>query len=398
MKELNVVEEKPEKWSKDYLFEDCPAQEVYNVVDAVDKLRDEIRTRYKIEKEFNEVIYCDDKGAMVDFAERHKEDPKLKNVIIELSPYEDDDEQESITSFFYDGEDYKLVCNYTAFGRIFYGFAFCKDKKKFMSDFIPDTQEVSFKPGVYTVTKGMFGYTLSKLKVSESEKPILNADSEDDIIRDVENFFDNKEFYTKNKFPYKRGILMYGTPGTGKTMLLKHLFTKFKSKVYGIIIECTKGLDLDVIKYLDNVLKDKPRILILEDIDGIESYNRSVLLNFLDGVESLENTLIIATTNFPDRLDIGLVDRPSRFDRFYEVEVPNDESRVKLLHLYFPDLKGEELDEAVKDTKGFSGAYFKELFIMKNIQKSTIKEAIDNIKKHTTFLKNKIKDDENIFG
>ena len=155
---------------------------------------------------------------------------------------------------------------------------------------------------------------------------------------------------------------------------------------------------MDVIKYLDNVLKDKPRILILEDIDGIESYNRSVLLNFLDGVESLENTLIIATTNFPERLDIGLVDRPSRFDRFYEVEVPNDESRVKLLHLYFPDLKGEELDEAVKDTKGFSGAYFKELFIMKNIQKSTIKEAIDNIKKHTTFLKNKNKNDENICG
>jgi SpoVK/Ycf46/Vps4 family AAA+-type ATPase len=71
-------------------------------------------------------------------------------------------------------------------------------------------------------------------------------------------------------------------------------------------------------------------VVILEDIDSIAGESRSQtsrLLNILDGVKQIENVVYIATTNYPEKLEERITNRPSRFDRRYRVELPNEEIR-----------------------------------------------------------------------
>ena len=96
-------------------------------------------------------------------------------------------------------------------------------------------------------------------------------------------------------------------------------------------------------------------------------------------------------------LDVGLINRPSRFDKFFCFDTPNKASRKVFLKNYFPDLTDKELEDFSDSTAKFSGAYFKELFILKNIQKITVKQAIENINEQLEFSKQG-KDDSSYMG
>lgn len=352
---------------------------------------DKIREEFKIPKEFKETFYIFEPRQIDEFAKRNMDN--LEYLYVEKSRI--DDEKEKNHCYFYNGDDFKIYadCGFDMETQPF-AFAYVKDKEVFEKEFFSKIEYI--EKGCYNLVDTTRGYVFDKIEVEETEMPILNDDFEKKILDDINGFFSNKKFYEDNKLLYKRGLLLWGGVGLGKTSLIKHLLSKLKDK-YGIILNCNKGLDSSATKFLDVFLKEEPRILVLEDIDGIESYNRSTLLNMLDGVETLKNTLVIATTNSPEKLDIGITNRPGRFDRIYNIAEPNNKSRERLLLKYFPDLKGKNLENCVKLSKGFSGAYFKELFIIKNIQNVTIEKAIENIKEQLQF-KEKISTKENIMG
>lgn len=167
---------------------------------------------------------------------------------------------------------------------------------------------------------------------------------------------------------------------THNSSFIKNYISKGVKGRFYIVIDCTSiDVGTDLFNFLDDTLKDKEKVLIFEDVDTVASSlgRRSSFLNFLDGVNQLDNTLVIATTNHPNRLDTALVKRPSRFDKLYKIDFPNLESRKKFLKRHFKELKGDILTKYAQLTEGFSGAHFKELFILKNIQNITIIDAIE---------------------
>ncbi len=113
-----------------------------------------------------------------------------------------------------------------------------------------------------------------------------------------------------------------------------------------------------------------PCLLVFEDLDSLlNDDNRSFFLNELDGFEENEGILTIATTNYPERLDPAIIERPSRFDRKYTFALPASQERLTYLQNWNARLEtshqldAETLENLTTLTAGFSFAYLKELCV-----------------------------------
>lgn len=200
--------------------------------------------------------------------------------------------------------------------------------------------------------------------IVDREHVFLEENIKKQIYRFIDEFFkDNGDFYKQYGLPYKRGILLYGKPGNGKTTLVKSIASSVSAPVvYWQITEFTDSGTIQEV--FSSVLKMAPAILVIEDLDSMPGDVRSFFLNTLDGVTSQEGVFLIGTTNYPDRIDPALMNRAGRFDRAYEIQQPNAQLRKEYLLKRKIDqfLSEEQLDEIVRSTEGFSFAQCNELY------------------------------------
>lgn len=142
------------------------------------------------------------------------------------------------------------------------------------------------------------------------------------LVQEVLAFFADKRDSGRKK---KKGFLLYGKPGNGKSSEIMQLFDIAKENKFRILI-VSRRVDFEWLHNLKNLLEGDNTIFVLEEItqrtdaDGTEE-----LLTFLDGEYSWNNSITIATTNYPETLPANLVDRPGRFDTFVEYGPPNKE-------------------------------------------------------------------------
>ncbi len=170
------------------------------------------------------------------------------------------------------------------------------------------------------------------------------------------------------------GILLYGPPGCGKTMLAKAVATESKSNFISV-----KGPELfskwvgesekRVRELFRRAKQVSPSIIFFDEIDALaprrglalgEHVSEKIvsqMLTELSGLEELHDVIVIAATNRPDMLDPALL-RPGRFDRHILVPVPDEKSRLKILEIKTKNmpLKKVDLKKLAKKTEGFSGA------------------------------------------
>ncbi|MBU0461127.1 MAG: CDC48 family AAA ATPase, partial [Nanoarchaeota archaeon] len=172
-----------------------------------------------------------------------------------------------------------------------------------------------------------------------------------------------------------KGILIYGAPGTGKTLLAKAIATE--SKANFIVIKGPELLskwvgesEKAVRKIFDKARQTAPTIIFFDEIDSLAPRRSASadahvtervvnqILTEIDGVESLHNIVIIGATNRPDMLDTALL-RPGRFDRIVQTHVPDEKSRIKIFQIHtkkMPLAKDVNLEKIAKECEGYAGA------------------------------------------
>ena len=113
-----------------------------------------------------------------------------------------------------------------------------------------------------------------------------------------------------------------------------------------------------------------------------DRYSTTKLLNILDGVKQIENVVYIATTNYPEKLQERITNRPSRFDRRYKVEMPSNEIRRSYIKnkLSDQDISNIDIDRWVKETDNMSLSHLKELIISVVVMGKDFDEALNSLK------------------
>jgi ATP-dependent 26S proteasome regulatory subunit len=186
----------------------------------------------------------------------------------------------------------------------------------------------------------------------------------DEVLKDIEGFWASADKFAEHEFPHKRGILMHGPPGSGKTCTTQ-LIARGVIEQDGVVIMWSNRF-LGGYRLLRYVEPERPVVVMMEDIDSIlEASDESAVLNVLDGAERMHRVVFVATTNYMEKLQARVTNRPSRFDRRIEMPHPGREGRRMYLEtLMKPQDEGlVDLDRWARDTEGFSMAHLKELFV-----------------------------------
>ncbi len=182
------------------------------------------------------------------------------------------------------------------------------------------------------------------------------------------DFFQKKDIYTKNNIPYKRGLIFTGVPGTGKTLTGKILMNNCESTFLWVTADVLQ--EKQHVKHVFDMAKElSPCIIFMEDIDDYLEVEGAVdtLKTQMDGMDSIEGIVTILCTNFPDRLPMALIDRPSRFDDVILFSLPDVDLRFSILSKVGEpmDIENREkiLKEIAKETDGLTGAHLKEIMV-----------------------------------
>ena len=252
--------------------------------------------------------------------------------------------------------------------------------------FSPTIPTISNIPaGFYEIgSDPQIGVYLEKKEVTTDDLYELPSAELTDMIDDIHKFWDRADEYAKYGFLHKRGILLYGDPGAGKSGIIQLCSKHLIETKGGVVINLT---DVDQVenysKFANTFRKvegNRPLIVILEDIDAIadDSWSASMLLNLLDGVKQIPNVVYIATTNYPEKLAERITNRPSRFDRRYEIEMPSAEVREAYIRkkLTTEDLKKIDIKRWIKESDGFSLAHMRELIISVVAMDNTFEDTI----------------------
>ncbi|ORX44269.1 hypothetical protein DM01DRAFT_1411362 [Hesseltinella vesiculosa] len=190
---------------------------------------------------------------------------------------------------------------------------------------------------------------------------ILDNGIKERIVSDVKSFINNSKWYNERGIPYRRGYLLYGPPGSGKSSFIQALAGELEYNIC-ILNLSERGLTDDRLNHLLSNMPERS-IMLLEDVDAAftkraqtdqQGYQSMItfsgLLNALDGVASAEERIIFLTTNHIEQLDPALI-RPGRVD-LKELLDNATEYQIRTMFLRFFEDRSDLLDTFVAKLRG----------------------------------------------
>ena len=230
---------------------------------------------------------------------------------------------------------------------------------------------------------GMLGMGQSK-KMINSEKPktkfddVAGVEEAKEEVQEIVDFLKYPGRYVEIGAKIPKGVLLVGSPGTGKTLLAKAVAGEAEVPFFSVsgssFIEMFVGVGAARVRDLfEQAKKDAPSIIFIDEIDAIgksraaggvmggndeREQTLNQLLAEMDGFGTDTPVIILAATNRPEVLDAALL-RPGRFDRQVLVDKPDFEGRIKILNVHMRDVKMDadvEIEEVARLTAGLAGA------------------------------------------
>ncbi len=229
-------------------------------------------------------------------------------------------------------------------------------KKDFLGKFGEGFEELT--AGTHETLKEIANYTETKKELSEA------------ILEPIEH----KEMVGAYNIKPAKGILLFGPPGTGKTMMMRALSNEIRAKFFYVktsaILSPHSGESSALLSNIFvMVRKNAPAVLFFDEIDGIatkreaqsETSSRqllSVLLSEMDGFQKLEGVVVVGSTNVPHLLDPSIM-RPGRFDKIIYIPLPDRAARVEVFKHYskkYPMVSEIDFEKLALLTERFSNA------------------------------------------
>ncbi|MGO2574571.1 MAG: ATP-dependent zinc metalloprotease FtsH [Brevibacterium aurantiacum] len=229
----------------------------------------------------------------------------------------------------------------------------------------------------------MMNFGKSKAKLVNKENPdvtfkdVAGVDEALEELEEIKEFLAEPEKFKAVGAKIPKGVLLYGQPGTGKTLLAKAVAGEAGVPFYSIsgsdFVEMYVGVGASRVRDLFEQAKtNAPCIIFIDEIDAVgrqrgagmggghdeREQTLNQLLVEMDGFDVKTNVILIAATNRPDVLDPALL-RPGRFDRQIPVEAPDMKGREHILEVHSegkPLADDVDLGQIAKRTPGFSGA------------------------------------------
>ncbi|MEA3433980.1 MAG: ATP-dependent zinc metalloprotease FtsH [Campylobacterota bacterium] len=216
-----------------------------------------------------------------------------------------------------------------------------------------------------------------KKKISVTFDDVAGVENAKIELYEVVDFLKNPDKYERIGAKIPRGILLMGSPGTGKTLLAKAVAGEAEVPFFSIsgseFVEMFVGVGAARVRDLFKKAKrEAPAIIFIDEIDSVgrargagvggghdeKEQTLNQILAEMDGFETDEQVVVLAATNRPDVLDFALM-RPGRFDRKITLSLPDVHARVKILNIHTRKVRVEnsiDLEKIAKMCIGFSGA------------------------------------------
>ncbi|MDR2603491.1 MAG: ATP-dependent zinc metalloprotease FtsH [Puniceicoccales bacterium] len=260
----------------------------------------------------------------------------------------------------------------------------------------------------------VFGKSRAKLLTQDKKKITFNdvagCDEAKEEVAEIVDFLKNPKKFLDIGGRIPKGCLMFGAPGTGKTLLAKAVAGEAKVPFFSMsgsdFVEMFVGVGASRVRDLfEQGRKNAPCILFIDEIDAVgrqrgaglgggndeREQTLNSLLVEMDGFDSREGVIIMAATNRPDVLDSALL-RPGRFDRQIVIDLPDLNGREEILKVHAKKIKLDKsvnLKDVARSTSGFSGADLENLLNesallaarenKKAVSKNDVDEARDKI-------------------
>jgi len=248
-----------------------------------------------------------------------------------------------------------------------------------MKEYLKSLKVQKWEQKIYTHKDGKWTETPSN-NSRKLDTVILKNDLKEIFKNDLDLFVNSEEWYKERDIPYKKGYLLYGSPGTGKSSIIKAISNYTKRHIHYLMLNEIKD-DSSLIELLKSI-NYKETILVLEDIDAMveivksrkllineppkidkelpknekeQEQNKSNLtlsglLNALDGIFTTHGRILIMTTNHQEVLDEALI-RPGRCDRKFLFNNCDKSQIREIYYLYFNKYPNEQQLSKIPDFK-----------------------------------------------